>query len=235
MLDATTPLAVPNAEVLAWADLDSPDVVWALPGWPRLAVDADGLPNASVLLYRRGKNSPPDGGQLNLTVDLKLTDAEREAAARAGAANRPPPRPGDPDPPPVEVGTPQWVEATVHAELLPGLTAAGTPSLLGDNACVLALQLDAAQAAAVQDAWDAGFPDATVALDGVIEGAGAAAASAHTTQQTTHQTDRQTSTYSSAFAVAAAARTSMRVPLQLRGPLRLPPEARSARRTDLTL
>jgi hypothetical protein len=223
MLNAANPLPVPG--VLAWADLDTADTVWALPLRPRLAVGADGIPEISLLLYRRGAGNPPEGGQLSLTVDLKLTPGEREAAAKAGVARRPPPKPGAPQLPPVEVRTPQWVAATVRAELLPTLSVAGTPSLLGDNACVLAVQLDAARAAAVQDAWADGFPDATVEFDGSVEGANAAAAAATAATQAPNM----------AFMVAAAARSAVQVPLLLRGPLILPPGAIRARRTDLTL
>lgn len=241
MLDAGTPLAVPGAEVLAWADLDLPGVVWALPARPRLVIGADGLPDASLLLYRRGRDNPPDGGQLALTVDLALTGQERAAAAAAGEARRPPTEPPAPPPPPVEVRAPQWIEAAVHAELLPGvhgvpgLSAGGRPSLMADNACALALQLDGEQAAAVQRAWEDGFPEATIELDGAIDGAVQGSASASTAASATSCAEGIQTTRAAGFTVAAAARTAVRVPLRLRGPLRLPPQARTARRTDLTL
>jgi len=235
MLDASTQLPVPGSDVLAWADLDSPDLVWALPARPRIATAQDGLPDVSLLLYRRGAAAKPDGGQLNLTVDLALTQGEREAAAAAGAARRTPPRPGEPEPPPVEVKAPSWIDGKVHARLASGVEADGQPSLLGDNGCLLALQLDATQAAAVQDAWSAGFPDATVELDGTIDAANAGAAAASTARFAHNSTPgcEQTSTHT--HTVAAGARNAVRLPLRLHGPLRLPPAAKTTRRTDLTL
>ncbi len=247
MLDAASPLPVPGVEVLAWADLDSVDVVWALPARPRLALAADGGADASLMLYRRGAGSPPDGGQLSLTVDLALSAGEREAAAAAGAARRPAPTDPDEQRPPVEVRTPQWLDATVHAELLPGLTVDGRPTLMGDNTCMLTVQLDATQAAGVQDAWADGFPEATVELRGTVDGTYSAAAtatvsakaSATTTSTTTNgascdsgdeRHERQAS-----ITVAAAATNSVGVALRLHGPLRLPAEARTTRLTDLTL
>jgi len=241
MLDASNPVVVSGAEVLAWADLAGPDVVWALPTRPRLAVASDGGPDAALMLYRRGAGNPPDGGQLSLTVDLALTAREREVAAAAGAARRPAPKDPDEEQPPVEVRTPQWLDATVHAELVPGLTVDGTPTLMGDNTCLLTAQLDAAQAADVQAAWDDGFPDATIELRGTVDGARSAAATATVSGQAT-RTARATDDGCGAteqrqlsITVAAAASGSVGVPLHLHGPLRLPAEARTTRRTDLTL
>lgn len=223
MLDALTPLQVPGAGVLAWADGDSTDLVWALPQCPSIAVAADGQPDVSLLLYRRG-DDPPSGGQLTVTVDLALTQQQRAAAAAVGAARRPPPRrPDDPPPPPVEVRAPNWLDATVHAQFAAGLGADGRPSLLGDNSCLLAVQLDAAAAASVQDAWEAGFPDATVELTGTVDAATAGAAAAVGRGPT------------ELITVAAAVRSAVGLPIHLHGPLRLPTGARTARRTDLSL
>ncbi|MGH8940765.1 MAG: hypothetical protein ACRDV2_15665, partial [Actinomycetes bacterium] len=122
------------------------------------------------------------------------------------------------------VRAPQWIEGAVRAELVPGLTMDGRPSLLGANTTVLVAQLDAKLAAAVRDAWEAGFPEATIELDGAIEGATATAVTAQANRFAAES-----------ITVAAAARIPARVPVQLRGPLRLPSSARTARRTDLNL
>lgn len=266
MLDASNPLPVSDAEVLAWTDLGSLDVVWALPARPRLATAADGQPDVTLMLYRRGQNSPPDGGQLTLTVDLALTETERMAAAAAGEARRPLPPDRDAPPlPPVQVRTPTWTEAQVHAEPVPGLTAEGKPSLMGDNSCMLTLQLDAAQAADVQSAWDDGFPEGTVELRGTVDGGYSAAATATVSGSTTTSTsttsttgpdeandaaggdgcgDDATTSHAGRHSgsasqlrvtVAAAATGAVGVPLHLHGPLRVPTAVRAARRTDLTL
>jgi hypothetical protein len=250
MLDASNPLPVPDADVLVWADTDGPDVVWALPASPRPAMAADGQPDFSLMLYRRGAGSPPDGGQLTLTVDLALTARERAVVADAADALRPRPADRDAPPlPPVEVRTPSWNEATVHAELVPGLTADGRPSLMGDNSCLMALQLDAAAAADVQRAWEAGFPDASVELRGTVDGTYSEAATLTATSTVTGTATGTATSSASAedcdsgpvqqrqlrVNVAAAARGAVAVELHLHGPLRLPAEARTTRRTDLTL
>jgi hypothetical protein len=248
MLDANEPLAVSDAEVLAWVDTAGPDVVWALPIRPRIATAQDGLPDVSLLLYRRGTSPSPDGGQLTMTVDLRLTDAERAAAAAAADALRPQPDGTDDPPlPPVEVRTPTWVDAAVHASIADGVTAEGKPSLLTDNSCLLTLQLDATQAAAVQSAWEDGFPDGTIELSGGVDGSSSASAtgtvssSSSTTSScsTSTGTGTGTSTESGSRSftarVGASATQTVRVPLRLSGPLRLPHSAKSARRTDLNL
>jgi hypothetical protein len=320
MLDANEPLTVPGAEVLAWVDAAGPDAVWVLPTRPRIATAQDGLPDVSLLLYRRGSTPTPDGGQLTLTVDLRLTDAERAAAAKAADALRPQPQSRqDPPLPPVEVHTPSWVDGVVHASIADGVTAEGKPSLLADNSCLLTVQLDAGQAAAVQDAWEHGFPDGTIELVGGVDGVSSASASgtvsssSYTSSSSSSYTSSSSSSYTSgtsssptssksstgascssgdpttggptaggstaggptsgdptsggpttggpitggsttggptsggpttgttssrtvtSASVAASARQTVRVPLELRGPLRLPYDAKTARRTDLNL
>ncbi len=81
MLNKDAPLTVPGTDLLAFADLDSIDVIWVVPGAPRLALAADGQADVSIMLYRRGPTGPIEGGQLTLGLDLALTDAERTAAA----------------------------------------------------------------------------------------------------------------------------------------------------------
>lgn len=245
MLNADDVVPVPGVEVLAWADHASPDVVWALPARPRLSVAPDGRTEVDLLLYGRRGAAAPMGGQLTMTVDVALTDAERAAAAGALDTRRRTRGHASVAPataaralPPVEVRAPLWTSAAVHARLADHLALQGAPSLLADDHCLLTCQLDATTAGWADAAWDSGFADATVELRGVVDGVTvtAATACAATAGRATDTGSRTTGAGATvALAARVAATTPKPVSLRLRGPLRLPAAVRARHRTVVDL
>jgi hypothetical protein len=129
------------------------------------------------------------------------------------------------------VRLPQWSEGTASVELLPGMTLTGRPSLVDVNHCVLVLQLPPGRAAAVQQAWEDGFPDAVASMELTAEAASSKSAAAAATANI--QGPGLTAQYS----VGLGTRSTRSAPLalHLHGPLRLPASARTTRRTELTL
>ena len=79
--------AVPGA--IVYADNMDRGRVYAFAASPRIALDENGVPQLSLLLYRHGKDAPPEGGQLTLTTSLALTDGERAGVAAALASSPP--------------------------------------------------------------------------------------------------------------------------------------------------
>jgi hypothetical protein len=231
MLDIDSPLPVPGADVIAYADLDSADVVWAFPAAPRLAEASDGGPDAALMLYRRGAQGPVEGGQLTLAIDLRLTSAETAAVTAAATDRRGVLAPGQEPPPPPSVRPPQWTEGTAAVDVAPGMTLNGRPSLIDVNHCVLVLQVPPERAGDVQKAWEDGFPDAVATMDLTAE-AGSSAGAAAAATGAVHGPG-----LSAQYTVGVGARATRSSPLalHLQGPLRLPASARTTRRTELTL
>ncbi|MVN86455.1 hypothetical protein GO986_06720 [Deinococcus sp. HMF7620] len=163
MLDQNNLLRVPDVPgVQVYADHADPTRFYAIPDAPRVARNDNGTPALSLLAYGRG--SGPDlqllGGQVQLTLTLALTGSERQTltAALEESLNRHQPR----EAPPVRVTllSPEWLTGQVHADLLPGLTLTGHPSLMAANECVLSATLTPQQATDLQRAWAKGLPDA---------------------------------------------------------------------------
>jgi len=169
MLDPDARVPIPDAP-LAMVYRDDRDAArfYAFAGHPRVALDDAGHPQLSVLVYRRGKENPPEGGQLTLTTSLALTAAEKLAVGRAAAAALAPPGRG-PDPSRVPAALeargaptivpPEWLSGEVSVHFADGIDMTGRPSLAGDNTCVLTAALDAAGAAAAERAVTGGLAD----------------------------------------------------------------------------
>jgi hypothetical protein len=233
MLDADARLivdAVPGA--IAYADSTDRGRVYACAASPRLALDENGAPQLSLLLYGHGRDARPEGGQLTLTTSLELTGDERAGLAAALAPA--PPYGPVPDPcqpaatgPAPDVIAPDWLSGQVTVRLAIGLELSGRPSLSGANRCVLAASLDAGQAQAVAAAIRDGLPDsaATYSVDVAASRSSAAAAGQAETGPGRASTAR----------FEAAVTAASRLHMELSGPLTLAPAHRGTVTSAITL
>jgi len=177
MLNLEAPVIVAEApEAAVYADDRDPWRFYAFAARPRIALDDAGKPQLSVLIWRRGRDAPPEGGQITVTTTLALTPDEQAAVARAVA---PPPRaaeraagtpvaavvggamagPAGQTRSPIIVA-PDWLAGEVTVHLAEGLELHGQPSLSGANTCALASSLDAAGASAALRAVEGGLVEA---------------------------------------------------------------------------
>lgn len=171
MLDPSTQFAVSEVPgVLVFRDHQAPARFYAVPSAPRIAADAGGAPQITLLVYRRrGTTGPPLGGQFTVTTGLALAPQEAAALERALAqrlaAEMPaPPRSAPPPPPPVpEVMSPEWLDGEVEMRLTGEIRVSGRPSMAGANECALSLTLDGGQAQDLQRAWEDGLPEGSIA------------------------------------------------------------------------
>lgn len=168
--------ALPDVDV--YPDHAAPARFYAVPRSPRLATDANGRPQMSLLLYGRGQGAQRQllGAQVMLTTSLGLVDAEHRTlraalverltehamAALPASIQAPTTGAAAPDPSSVEIFSPDWQSGVVTVRLTADIQLAGKPSLVGANECALSANLDADQAQALQRAWDAGLPDARI-------------------------------------------------------------------------
>jgi hypothetical protein len=240
MLNADARLAidaVPGA--IVYADSADRGRVYAFAAGPRLALDEDGAPQISLLLYGHGKNTPPEGGQLTLTTSLGLSDGERASIAAALAPSPPsgpePDRPagssGDPRTQAagkaLQIVSPDWLSGQVVVHLADGVELAGRPSLSGANTCAMAASLDAGQARTIMAAIRDGLPDSAATYSVDIAAVRSGAAAAEWTQTRPERT--------SSVRLEAAITAGERLHLELRGPLPLASAHRGAVTTALTL
>jgi hypothetical protein len=170
MLDPDSRVAVPGLpQVAVYRDDREASRFYAFAAQPRIAVDDAGRPQLSVFLYRRGRDKPPEGGQVSLTVTLALTEPEQAAVVAAIGAlpRRPGPEPDReraPGGPPAAfseptIVPPEWLSGEVTVRLAEGIVMQGRPTLSGDNSCLLMAPLDAAGAAAAERAISGGLKD----------------------------------------------------------------------------
>jgi hypothetical protein len=229
MLNPDAKLAVPpELGLIAYRDTEDPTLVYAVPTAPRLARTPDGGAAASLLVYLHKEDRTPFGGQLNITLDLHLGQSELEKLSQLAKI---PVAPGEAEPPPPQVTLPYWLEGRVLVELVDGVVAEGSPSMIGENSCSLAVQIGAEHIAEVLAAWDDGLPDARATYQVSVQSAVQASASARVRlQQRTTQyhgiVERQ---------VTAGESQATSTPLTITGPIRLTAAERVAARTDFEL
>jgi hypothetical protein len=125
---------------------------------------------------------------------------------------------------------PHWLDGRVRVELVDGLGAEGSPSMIGENSCSLALEIGAEHIAEVLAAWDDGLPDARATYQVSVQSAVQASASARLrvegrTMQHRGNVDQVTLVQSLATST----------PLTITGPIRLTAAERVAARTDIEL
>jgi hypothetical protein len=214
--------------------------VYAFAAGPRFALDEDGTPQFSLLLYGRGKDTPPEGGQLTLTTSLGLSDGERASIADALVPSPPsgpePDRPagssGDPRTQAaagkaLQIVSPDWLSGQVVVHLADGVQLAGRPSLSGANTCAMAASLDAGQAQTIMAAIRDGLPDSVATYSVDIAAVRSEAAAAEWTQTRPERT--------SSVRLEAAITAGERLHLELRGPLPLASAHRGTVTTAVTL
>src|SRR5207247_5851832 len=91
MLDLDARIVVATApDAAVYGDDRDPSRFYAFASRPRVATDAAGRPLLSVLVYRRGKDNPPEGGQVSLTTTLALSAEERAAILQSLPPDRGP-------------------------------------------------------------------------------------------------------------------------------------------------
>lgn len=213
MIDLSRPLPLPDLRVRAWADTDDDAVVWACAAGPRWVIGADGDPEVSLLLYRRGASGPVEGGQATAGVDLALTSAERDAVVEATASST--------------CRALEWRTGEIELRLLPGLSTTSEAALLADNRCTAMFTLDAAAAERLRVAWQDGLPQAHAVARGTIVTRSHAAAE--------RSRSAATATAVSDLRVVASVSHAVEAPLTLAADLRLAPADRKRRLTDVHL
>jgi hypothetical protein len=227
MLDPTRRFTLPELPgVLVFPDDHLETGFYAIPEVPRVAVDDGGTPQISLMLYGRKKGTELEvtGGLLALTTTLRLTPAEEETLRRAmpqKLAELHPPAPDAPPPVPQRL-SPEWLEAEVKVQLIPGLELQGKPSMTGTNVCSFQSKLTADQAKDLQKAWKDGLRDAKTSYRLAVR----AAPRAGSTYEMTSQLSSQVSSFdgilreASSLGVHSTTTQSAPLPLTLAGPLR---------------
>ncbi len=166
MFDPSESFSLPEAPgIILFPDIKDPLRFYAIPETPRIALDEQGQPQISFMVYQKKLNSHlvTTGGQITLTLSLALTTREQIAVRTALLLKQIAPRPpGEPAPslPEIHVMTPEWLEGEAQAHLTPTLKTTGQPSLVGGNECTISLNLTPEQAQELMKAWHEGLPDA---------------------------------------------------------------------------
>jgi hypothetical protein len=156
------------------------------------------------------------GGSFTVTTDMGLMEQE-SALLRQLLAERVTP------PALVELTSPDWRQGKVTVHLAPGLVVEGKPSLLGTNQATLLLNLNAASAASLSQAWQEGLPQATICYELQTTAAQQATlasttATDHAEEDAAHHTETTTSSGVHVNIVSAVA-----YPITLEGALCLSP------------
>lgn len=167
MLDAQSSFEVSAMPgVRFFRDSDLPQGFYAVAP-PCLALDDIGMPQLGLIVYGHKEAHRDDlqvhGGVLTLTTTLALDRRQERAAqialakwmrTQAGADETPPP-----DPMLLAV---DWLGGEVDVSLTESLTLSGKVAGVGGLRCSLQKKLDADSARALQKAWEAGLPKASI-------------------------------------------------------------------------
>jgi hypothetical protein len=229
VLNPHAELAVPaEFDLLAYRDTEDPALIYAVPTTPRWARKANGRAAVSLMVYLRKADRTAVGGQLIITLDLHLAREELEGLSQLA---RIPVAPGEVEPPPPKVIFPNWLDGRVRVELVDGVGAEGSPSMVGENSCSMAVEIGAEHIAEVLAAWEDGLPQARATYQVLVQSAVQASASARLrvegrTMQHRRIVDHQ---------VTAAESLATSTPLTITGPIRLTAAQRVAARTDVEL
>jgi hypothetical protein len=236
MLDPMTSIPVdPNLGVLVYADHIDPARVWALPAAPHLQRSSDGKPAISLLVYTRGANHAPSGGQLTLTVNLGLSDEKLAAIGAWVEHARGVATDSGSSPTPISVAVPTWLSGEVRLELVNGVGATGRPSLLADNACALVVAFDEQHSREVLDAWNEGLPEASVTYSVQVEAAEWTAAKVKASSDTVATTPSGQHRATAEYSVEGTGTRSVPYSFRLSGPITLTADDRATARTDFAL
>jgi len=167
MVDGRNPVVLDDvADVIVYRDDASKTVFYALPAKPRLALDEQGRPQLNLVAY--GSQGPSGftarGGILTLTTALHLTgdESERVRQSLARRLARELPQPDGSPPLTPELRPVEWLSGSVELQIVPGVSATGSPSLYGANQFSYSANLDAKAIGAVLDAWQRRLPDASI-------------------------------------------------------------------------
>lgn len=213
MIDLEQSLPLPGLDVRAWADDEDEQLVWTCAQGPRWARDKDGVPEVTLMLYRRGAQGDVAGGQASVTLDLAITSAERTAVLAATARPRSSP--------------PQWASGEVEVHLMKGLSTTSRSSLFGDNQCIAVFALDAETARRLESAWADGLPEAKALARLTVP----SRSRGRTETASTQASGRSLSKLNIAVSVSSAVERT----LELTADLRLPPADRRRQLTDVHL
>jgi hypothetical protein len=229
VLNPHAELAVPaEFDLLAYRDTDDPALIYAVPTTPRLARTPDGAAAASLMVYLHKADRTAFGGQLSITLDLHLGQEELEELSQLA---RIPVAPGDVEPPPPKVTFPYWLGGRVRVEVVDGVGAEGSPSMIGENSCSLAVEIGPAHIAEVLAAWDDGLPVARATYQVSVQSAAQASASARLRVE--GRTMKRWRVFEHKVTAGESQATS--TPLTITGPIRLTAAERVAARTDVEL
>jgi hypothetical protein len=218
----------PELGLIAYRDTEDLALVYAVPTAPRLARTPDGGAAVSLMVYLSKAGRTAFGGQLSITLDLHVGRAELEKVSQLA---RIPVAPGEVEPPAPQVILPDWLDGRVLIEVVDGVGAEGSPSMIGENSCSLAVEIGADHIAEVLAAWDDGLPDARATYQVSVQSAVQASASARLrvegrTMQHRGNVDHQ---------VTSVESLATSTPLTITGPIRLTAAERVAARTDIEL
>jgi hypothetical protein len=153
------------SDVWIYPDDQTDSGFYAIPTHPRVAVDSQGKPEISLVLYGRGKGSnfEATGGIFTLTVCLGLSSEQAKTAIsllarRQSSAARP------------QLLSPDWQQGEVELQLDRDLSWREKPAQFGDNRCSFNVKLSADQAKTLRDAWKKGLPNSLVIYHVVLRG-----------------------------------------------------------------
>ena len=190
---------------------------YAIPAHPRVAVDSQGKPEISLVLYGRGKASDFEatGGIFTMTVCLGLSSEQGKTAIsllarRLGSTARP------------QLLSPDWQQGEVELQLDRDLTWREKPSQVGDNRCSFNVKLSAEQAKSLREAWKKGLPNSLVIYHVMLRGsAGTSSRSEFGSKRTTERggeyVRQEESSWQKSTSSAAQPHS-----MEIRGPIDLP-------------
>jgi hypothetical protein len=237
MLDPNARLTIPRApDVVVYGDHADPARFYAWAASPRIKAESGGALQLSLLLYRRGKHGPTEGGQISLATTLAISDEEREAVAstlaesgnplmsqQAGGASGSGPEASAR----ISIVSPEWLSGSVRVHIVDGLDLAGRPSLNGANDCSLGASLTAAQAQSVEAALDAGLKDSVATYDVEVAVARVDVAASDRSAEAPGKSE--------SFHYEVAVTSADRLPIEVSGPLRVSAAQLESMKTSFAL
>ena len=207
------------SDVWFYPDDRTPSGFYAILAHPRVALDDQGKPQISLVLYgsRQGADFEARGGIFTVTVCLGLSAAQEKRATsllahrltQQGIAGR------------AQLLSPDWQQGTVELELGQDLVWQEKPSLMGDNRCSFNIKLSPEQVKTLTEAWKKGLPNSAVTYHVVLRSSSGKSSQSASGSSTTTQRDgghvRQEQSSWQRSTISASTPYAM----ELRGPLGL--------------
>jgi hypothetical protein len=206
-------------DVWFYPDDRTPSGFYAIPAHPSVAVDDQGQPQISLVLYgsRQGVDFEARGGIFTVTVCLGLSAAQAKTATsllahrltQAGTAGR------------AQLLSPDWQQGTVELELGQDLVWQEKSSLVGDNRCAFNVKLSAEQVKTLTAAWKKGLPNSSVTYHVVLRSSSGKSSQSASGSSTTTQRDGAHVRQEQSSWQRSTSSASTPYAMEIRGPLGL--------------